>query len=143
VNCRLALPYTRNGAALSEMARVLRPGGLLLLKIHHARFYLDRAWLALRSGRLRPAASAFRVLLAGALYHLTFRQPQSRFLAREVFQTRWLLQRILSAVGLAIRRELRNSDSNPRTPIFVIEKVDRLKPGPAPLEAEAVLPGKS
>jgi ubiquinone/menaquinone biosynthesis C-methylase UbiE len=26
VTCRLVLPYTRNGVALSEMARVLRPG---------------------------------------------------------------------------------------------------------------------
>src|SRR5205085_6774151 len=39
VICRLALPYTDNARCLSELARVLRPGGVLLLKIHHARYY--------------------------------------------------------------------------------------------------------
>jgi ubiquinone/menaquinone biosynthesis C-methylase UbiE len=37
VVCRLALPYTDNARALSEMSRVLRAGGVLILKIHHAR----------------------------------------------------------------------------------------------------------
>src|SRR5215831_6282369 len=40
VICRLVLPYTDNARAVTEFARVLRPGGALLLKIHHARFYL-------------------------------------------------------------------------------------------------------
>lgn len=122
VTCRLVLPYTRNAAALSEMARVLRPHGLLILKIHHARFYLRRLWLALSSRNFREAASLAHVLLSGALFHLTGRQPRHRWLAREVYQTRWMLRRLLVSVGLAIREELPNSDSNPRTPIFVIEK---------------------
>ena len=40
--CRLALPYTENDRAFGEMARVLRPGGVLLLKIHHASYYLRK-----------------------------------------------------------------------------------------------------
>src|SRR5437016_3099874 len=37
VNYRLALPYMNNARAFDEIARVLRPGGVLRLKIHHAR----------------------------------------------------------------------------------------------------------
>jgi ubiquinone/menaquinone biosynthesis C-methylase UbiE len=132
VTCRLALPYTRNAAALSEMARVLRPDGLLILKIHHARFYLRRLRLALSRRQLREAGSLARVLLAGTLYHLTGWQPNCRLLPREVYQTRWMLRRILSSVGLAIREELRDSDSNPRTPVFLIEKGPRLRSKPEP-----------
>ncbi len=121
VTCRLVLPYTQNAAALSEMARVLRPGGLLILKIHHARYYFARLWFALRRAQARRAGWISKVLLTGMLYHLTGRQPKRRFLA-EVFQTRWMLRRILSPLGLKIREELKNSDSNSRTPIFVISK---------------------
>jgi ubiquinone/menaquinone biosynthesis C-methylase UbiE len=119
VTCRLALPYTCNAAALSEIARVLRPGGLLILKIHHARYYWSKFWRALRGGQARAVGSSTKVLLAGILYHLTGRQPTLRVLA-EVFQTRWMLRQILSPLRLYIREELENSDANSRTPIFVI-----------------------
>jgi ubiquinone/menaquinone biosynthesis C-methylase UbiE len=123
VTCRLALPYTRNAAALAEMSRVLQPGGLLVLKIHHARYYAHRLWKALVRGRVRAACSPATVLLAGAFYHVTGRQPiRRRFFAQEVFQTRWKLRQELRSVGLAILEEMQNSDSNPRTPIFLIGK---------------------
>jgi SAM-dependent methyltransferase len=122
VMCRLALPYTRNAAALSEMARVLRPGGLLILKIHHARYYWHKFWQALRGGQARAVGSSTKVLLIGFVYHVTGRQPRLRALA-EVFQTRWMLRRILSPLCLYIREELQNSDSNVRTPVFVITRL--------------------
>jgi hypothetical protein len=62
-------------------------------------------------------------MLSGTLYHLTGQQPTYRFQAREVFQTRWMLRGMLAKLGLAIREELKHSDSNRRTPVFVIEKV--------------------
>jgi ubiquinone/menaquinone biosynthesis C-methylase UbiE len=120
--CRLALPYTRNDAALSEMARVLRPGGLLLLKIHHARFCLRGVWQALCAGHFYLVFFRARVLVAGTFYHVAGHQPDNCVLKREVFQTRWKLSRILSSLGLSIRGELPNSDSNPGTPTFIIEK---------------------
>jgi SAM-dependent methyltransferase len=120
VICRLALPYTDNERTLAQIARVLRPGGVLLLKIHHARFYLRELLGAVRAGNLPAAAHAVRALAAGASYHTFGRQPRTRLTGGETFQTRWLLRRQLARHDLRITREL--PDSNPATPSYVIEK---------------------
>ncbi len=109
VICRLALPYTDNARALAEMARVLRPGGSVLLQFHHARFYLGELGRALAGGRLRAAVHACRVLVAGLLYHLTGAQPRGRLPGGETFQTRWLLRRELRRHGLEIETTLDGS----------------------------------
>jgi SAM-dependent methyltransferase len=118
--CRLALPYTDNARALRQMARVLRRGGVLLLKVHHARFYLRELGRALGARDLGAAAHALRVLAAGAAYHLSGRQPRTPLSGGETFQTRWLLHRQLARHDLRITREL--PDSNPATPSYVIVK---------------------
>jgi SAM-dependent methyltransferase len=120
VICRLALPYTDNARCLSELARVLRPGGALLLKIHHARYYARKLREGLFAGRPASAVHAARVLAAGLVYQFTGRQPRTRLPSRETFQTLRLLRRELERRGLEIRRELR--DSNPQTPSFLIVK---------------------
>ncbi|HEX7176548.1 MAG TPA: class I SAM-dependent methyltransferase [Pyrinomonadaceae bacterium] len=120
VICRLALPYTDNARCLSELARVLRPGGALLLKIHHARYYTRKLRDSLRAGELPSAVHAVRVLAAGLIYQLTGRQPRMRLPSRETFQTVTLLRRELARRGLEIQRELR--DSNPLTPSFLISR---------------------
>lgn len=120
VICRLALPYTDNARCLSELARVLRPGGALLLKIHHARYYARKLREGLLAGQPASAVHAARVLAAGLVYQLTGQQPRTRLPSRETFQTLPLLRRELERRGLEIRRELR--DSNPRTPSFLIVK---------------------
>lgn len=120
VNCALALPYMDNRRALGEMARVLRPGGLLLLRIHHARFYAGEL---LGAARARDAAMSLyfaRVLLTGAVYHLFRRQPPRLRFLDETFQTEWLLRRELARHGLRVERE--QPGSNPRTPAYVIRK---------------------
>jgi hypothetical protein len=99
---------------------VLRPGGALLLKIHHARYYARKLREGLRAGRPASALHAARVLAAGLVYQLTGRQPRTRLPSRETFQTVRLLRRELARRGLEIRRELR--DSNPLTPSFLIVK---------------------
>lgn len=120
VNCGLALPYMDNARALDEIARVLRPGGILLLKIHHARYYLRDLWRGLASRRILQTIHAGRVLAVGALYHLTGNQPDNRLLGKETFQTRWLLSRELAQRGCAIKAE--RADGTRRAPAFVISK---------------------
>lgn len=119
---RLALPYTCNQMALSEIERILKPKGALILKIHHARYYLQQLGRGLAAGQIKALLHSARVLLAGALYHLTGRQPCNRILKSEVFQTRWMLRRILASVGLVLIRELYDVSPNPWTPTFLIEK---------------------
>jgi SAM-dependent methyltransferase len=120
VICRVVIPYTDNAQALHEMARVLRPGGILLLKIHHLRYYLEKFRRAVRQCNAGSAIHALRTLLSGVLYHVTGRQPSGGLLLRESFQTHWLLARELRRVGLAIEREL--PDSNPLTPSYRVRK---------------------
>jgi ubiquinone/menaquinone biosynthesis C-methylase UbiE len=119
VHSSLALPYTRNTRAIAEVARVLRPGGLFHLKIHHARYYLHELLRGLTRGDLSSLIHGGRVLTAGTLYHLARRQPSMRLL-NEVYQTRWLLRRELAKHGLVIERE--QAKTNPLTPAFVIRK---------------------
>lgn len=119
--CRLVLPYTDNVQTLSEIARVLRRGGALLLKIHHPRFYLRKLSQGFVSRDLISMVHAARVLYAGTLYGLTGRQPTGRLTAaREVFQTEGLVRRELARQGLVISRRLPDSDAV--TPSFFITK---------------------
>lgn len=120
VICRLALPYTDNARALAEMARVVRPGGRVLLQFHHARFYLVELGRALAAGRWREAVHAIRVLLAGVLYHVTGSQPRGRLPGLETFQTRWLLRRELRRHGLEIETTL--DDSLPDAPSMILRR---------------------
>ncbi|HKY21194.1 MAG TPA: class I SAM-dependent methyltransferase [Vicinamibacterales bacterium] len=121
VICRLALPYTDNVRALGEMARVLRPGGRLLLRIHHWRFYLNEMLSGVSALKPRVVVHDVRVLLAGALYSLTGRQPRNAFVGTESFQTNRLVRRELARYGLAIQREMPDSTSD--TPSYIIEKL--------------------
>jgi len=119
VNCALALPYTKNRQALRAMSRVLRNGGVLIIRLHHALFYIAMFWRGLKSMDLHPMVHAARVLVAGTIYHATGHQCQIRWL-KETFQTRWMLRRELEQAGLCIEREL--PCSHPQSPYFAISK---------------------
>lgn len=124
--CRVAIPYTNNRAAIGEMARVLRPGGVLLLKIHHLRYYLHKAADGVRQRWPRYSIHALRVMITGLIYHVTGRQPAGGLLIRETFLTEWLLRKELRAVGLSIQSEL--ADSNPLTRSYRIVKAEAGRP---------------
>ena len=117
VICRLALPYTDNFRSLEEMARVLQPGGALMLKIHHLRYYLAKLKTGLLSADVPSMIHSLRVILAGSIYHATGKQIRLKIISSETFQTRWLLQRELRRVGLSLQREL---DESKLTPFFLI-----------------------
>lgn len=118
--CRLALPYSDSATALTEMSRVLKPGGVLLLTIHHVRYYLRTFWIGLRERNLRSMAHARRAIVAGLVYHLTGKQPGRENIPSETFQSRWLLRRELARRSLAIEGEM--PLGNPRAPSLVIRK---------------------
>jgi ubiquinone/menaquinone biosynthesis C-methylase UbiE len=120
VLCRVAIPYTENRAALSEIARVTRPGGILLLKTHHFWYYVDKAKKAVRQRSLLSLLHAIRVMTTGAIYHLTGSQPRGGLLLRETFLTKWLLQKELQRSGMTIEGEL--PDTNAITPSYRIRK---------------------
>jgi ubiquinone/menaquinone biosynthesis C-methylase UbiE len=123
VVCRIALPYMDNARALREIARVLRSGGILLLKIHHARYYLRKLRRGLGARDPLSILHAARVLTAGTIYHLAGKQPRRRFPSTETFQSAWLLRRELARCGLLLERKMRDSDA--ATPSFVIIKKAR------------------
>jgi hypothetical protein len=119
VTCRLVLPYTHNRRALSEIARVLRPEGVLLLKYHHLRYYAERLSRGASARDWRAVGRALAVLAGGAVYHAIGWQG-GKGITAEVFQTDRRLRRLLSACGLYVVRNL--PDSNPRTPSHVIRR---------------------
>jgi 2-polyprenyl-6-hydroxyphenyl methylase/3-demethylubiquinone-9 3-methyltransferase len=93
VICRLALPYADVPRALAEMARVLRPGGALVLQIHSVRYYLRRALRARNLGELVHAA---RAITSGIAFELTGWQPG------EVFLRVRTLSRLLADAGVEV-----------------------------------------
>jgi SAM-dependent methyltransferase len=65
VIARLVLPYCDIGLSLSELSRVLKPGGAFLVQLHAPRYYLRRFASSLR----RPLAAVYyaRPLISGML----------------------------------------------------------------------------
>jgi ubiquinone/menaquinone biosynthesis C-methylase UbiE len=116
--CRLALPYTNNREVLREFRRLLTPRGVVLLKIHHLKYYVTKFREGMFSLNLLSAIHALRVLVAGGLYHLTGKQVRMRVISNETFQTKRLLSVELRRLGLAITQEL--PGSNRLTPFFLI-----------------------
>jgi ubiquinone/menaquinone biosynthesis C-methylase UbiE len=105
VICRIALPYMNNAQALAEIARVLVPGGLLVLQVHAMWYYVEKLGKGFLDRDAQGMRYAWRVLANGIRYNLT--GTQRRYPVRgETFQTKWMLKRELRRVGLEVVREL-------------------------------------
>lgn len=76
VIARLLLPYVRLRSTASEIARVLRPGGLALLQVHSFRYYLQ----CLKKAVSRPKSAFYysRPIISGLIYATVGRQMKSR-----------------------------------------------------------------
>jgi SAM-dependent methyltransferase len=123
VICRLVLPYTRNEQALTEMARVLRADGRLVITVHRPGFYTRKFWRGIRTGQLLSSVHAARVLSAGLAYDVTGRQPSGGAPGFEVYQSRVRLLRQLDRLGLVAGPAVPAYDSH-YAPMFVVRHKD-------------------
>jgi ubiquinone/menaquinone biosynthesis C-methylase UbiE len=121
VICRVALPYMDNAKALSEMLRVLRPGGVVLIQIHEIRYYLEKLMGGLRSRNPATIRDGLKAIAAGAVYHLIGRQVRRWPIGKETFQSEWLLRRELAKAGAALQRRL--PLKNKRAPAYRIVRL--------------------
>ncbi len=119
--CRVALPYMNNRQAISEVARILKPNGVFLLKIHAPAFYFGILPARLKTFNPKQVAYPLICLAAGAWHSLTGKQLEKGFWrGKETYQTRSFLDREFAANNLRIVKEL--SDTNVQTPSFYIIK---------------------
>ncbi len=121
VLCRVALPYMNNRETIAEVARILKPNGVFLLKTHAPPFY--SAMLKDRLKTFNPKQIAYPLIcIAGSVFHLiSGKQLQKGFWkGKEIFQTRGFLEREFAKNGLEILKEL--ADTNPLSPSFYIVK---------------------
>lgn len=121
VSCQVALPYMNNRQTIQEVARVLRPGGVFLLKIHAPAFYFGMVLGRLKT--LNPGQIAYPLIcLAGSVWHsATGKQLENGFWrGKEIYQTKRFLKNEFSKNNLRIEREL--ADTNIETPSFYVVK---------------------
>lgn len=121
VLCRVALPYMNNVRAIAEVARVLKPNGVYLLKTHAPPFYFSM--IRQRISSLDPRLLAYPVIcLAASVWHMiTGRQLERGFWrGKETFQTSSFLKREFERNGLRIAGYA--ADNNRQTPSFLVVK---------------------
>ena len=121
VLCRIAITLMNNQKVIAEVARVLRPKGVFLLKTHSPTFYF--AMIRQRLKTLSPKQLAYPLIsLTGGVFQLvTGRYPAIDFWkGREVFQTRNLLKRELRKHGMEILDY--SPDTTAQAPSYYIVK---------------------
>jgi SAM-dependent methyltransferase len=100
--CKVVMPYTDEQLAVSEMGRILAPGGIVLLSLHGLGFYLR---YLLRPDEWRHAAYAARTIANTLAYRITGRRLPG-FLGDTIFQSDRRMRRYYRASGLTVRTEV-------------------------------------
>ena len=100
--CKVVMPYTDEQLAVSEMGRILAPGGIVLLSLHGLGFYLR---YLLRPDEWRHAAYAARTIANTLAYRITGRRLPG-FLGDTIFQSGRRMRRYYRASGLTVRSEV-------------------------------------
>ncbi|HQU81982.1 MAG TPA: class I SAM-dependent methyltransferase [Pyrinomonadaceae bacterium] len=121
VLCRVTIPYMNNKMAIAEVARVLKKGGVYLLKTHAPPFYFRM--IAERAKSLNPKQVAYPVIcLAASIFHsATGKQLENGiWRGKEIFQTRNFLEKEFAKHGMKIEKEL--ADTNPQSPSYFVVK---------------------
>lgn len=124
--CRVALPYMNNRETIAEVARILKPDGVFLLKTHAPLFYFGMIFERLKTFQAKQIAYPLICLTASLWHLLTGKQLQKGFWqGKEVFQTRSFLEKEFAKNNLKIKGVL--PDNNRQTPSFIVVKVALLK----------------
>ena len=96
---RVALPYMSTGAALAEMARVLRPGGDLWIALHPFSLVWDELKSSVKRRRWRIALQRAYALANGAAVHLTGKELPAPYRGKHhSFQTEGRIVRTLQSL---------------------------------------------
>ena len=121
VLCRVALPYMNNRETIAEIARVLSPNGVFLLKTHAPAFYFGMIRERVKTLNVKQIAYPLICLAGGVFHSLSGRQLQNGFWSgKEVYQTRRFIEKECARNNLRIEGFL--SDTNAQAPSFVIVK---------------------
>jgi ubiquinone/menaquinone biosynthesis C-methylase UbiE len=119
---RVALPYTDIRAAMSEINRVMKPGGDLFLTMHDWYHQWEFLSGALKKRALRRVLDHAYILSASAVFIATGRVPTRPGRGtRETFQTEGCMRRELGRAGfsdVAFRRTPRHWRITARKPAF-------------------------
>lgn len=121
VICRLVLPYVNHPIAIAELARVLRPGGILSVQVHGPLFYVAKLRDAIASRDPRKRRHALGALRTGVWFHITGRhRPVAGGV--ETFVTVRMLTRLANRTGLDVIEQVQNR--NPRAPHLLLRRRD-------------------
>lgn len=121
VICRVALPYMDNKKAISEIGRILRPGGRLLLKTHTPMFYIGMMKRRIRDLSIKQMIYPVICLIGGTWHWLTGKQLKGGlWKGKEVFQTTGIVTREAGESGMRVVSEETSSDREAKS--YIIEK---------------------